>query len=330
MKKSFLGLICGLLFSACNGGFGLNTGIASAEELFVVNWNVQTFFDSTKDGCEYEEFLSSKTWGLEAYTERLKKLASAIKMLDADVLVMEEIENENVLHDISNFLAGEWNQKKIYRYACFAKEKDGAIGCGVLSRYPLENLSVHALDIRVSDQMPKMRPLMQLTVKKGEKNLTLFVNHWKSMSGGEAETDFWRLWQESVLSKKILSQLDKGDAILVCGDFNRDIQTFKKSRRDDLILLRNQAEFDCDEGVEVLSPWFDEKMDLINPGSYFFENQWSRIDNFFACGLAEIVDFYPATNGPWCNEINSIPDKYQIWNGQGYSDHLPICCRVCF
>lgn len=302
----------------------------SPEELRVVNWNVQTFFDSKKDGIEYDEFIASKTWGTESYTERLKRLSDSIKILDADVLVMEEIENEGVIHDISNFLAGEWNQKKIYRYACFAKDSGSSIGCGVLSRYPLYNMTVHAMDIRGNEVMPKMRPLIQLTVRKGNRNLTLFVNHWKSMSGGEEETEVWRLRQESVLSNRIQIAQNRGDAILACGDFNRDIMNFKNGNQRDTVLLRKNPDENCAEGVEVLSAWFDEKQNLIQPGSYYYSGEWSRIDNFFIAGTAELIEYEPKVNGPWCDSQTKVPSRYQIWNGSGYSDHLPISCLVRF
>ena len=115
MVKSFI-LFMAVLFAGCampssNTKDSLHK---TSQKISVANWNVQTFFDSTTEGCEYDEFVKSKTWGQESYTERLKRLCQVIKSLDADVFVMEEIENEEVLHDLSNFLAGEWNQKKIY------------------------------------------------------------------------------------------------------------------------------------------------------------------------------------------------------------------------
>ena len=286
-----------LFLFGCDGSFSMESGKEKMEEISVANWNVQTFFDSTNDGCEYDEFISNKKWGKASYAERLSRLASSIKTIDADVLVMEEIENEAVLHDISNFLAGEWNQKKIYRYACFAKDEGSSIGCGVLSRYPLENLTLHSIDVRTEISMPKMRPLMQLTVCKGEKKLVLFVNHWKSIA---------------------------------CGDFNRDINDFKKCGGQEKILLREKADGECENGVCVHSPWFDSGRNLVEPGSYFFRDEWSRIDNFFAAGSIEIVDFYPVTSGPWCDSETHVPEKYQVWSGNGYSDHLPIFCVVRF
>ena len=80
------------------------------ESLKIVNWNLQTFFDAKFDGNEYDEYKSSKSgWNLTKYEERLNRLATAIKELDADVFVMEELEKEAQLQDIANQLSGTFN-----------------------------------------------------------------------------------------------------------------------------------------------------------------------------------------------------------------------------
>lgn len=310
--------------------------------LKVVNWNTQTFFDSVKTGNEYSEFIKSSTWGREAYVERLKRLCATIKTLDADVFVMEELENEGELYDMSNFLAGEWDQRKLYAYGCYAKDEGSSIGCGVISRYPLSNMTVHSLDVRVGGEaMPAMRPLIEVTVTKGKNSLVLFVNHWKSKSGGTEQTEQWRNWQEKVLAERIETCVQENKAVLACGDFNRDIGAFQKDAAADApygeetILLRKRiaSAGAAEEGadfVAVLSPWYDEKGALATPGSYFFDDAWERIDHFFIAGNAACLSFTPETNGPWCNEETLVPRKYELWNGYGYSDHLPVSCVVQF
>ena len=152
-----------LLFSSC--AQMTTETLVREEKLKVANWNVQTFFDAVTTGDEYTEFVKSGRWGKEAYIERLKRLCSVIKAIDADVFVMEEIENEAVVHDISNFLAGEWNGQKVYRNAVFAKDEGSSIGCAVLSRVQLDDMKVHSLDIRTEESdMPRLRPIMEVEV----------------------------------------------------------------------------------------------------------------------------------------------------------------------
>lgn len=299
--------------------------------LKVTNWNVKTFFDSVNDGNEYDEFLSSEKWGKSAYEERIKRLCSVIKALDSDVFVMEEIENEGVLYDISNFLSGEWNSRKVYSYSAFAKDEASCIGCAVLSRFPLENMSLASLDIRTDGQMPKMRPIIRLEVVRGKKSLTLLVNHWKSMSGGLEETEVWRNRQEALLSSIVTTCLENGECLLAAGDFNRDIKNFFYDKKSGQILLRTFENASMqDYGVFVNSPWFTSGGSLVKPGSYYFDGEWSRIDNFFYAGDCKLLSFLPETEGDWCAEEDFIPKDYKVFSGQGYSDHLPVSCVIEF
>ncbi|MCQ2240873.1 endonuclease/exonuclease/phosphatase family protein [Treponema sp.] len=309
----------------------LSDSVGKEGSLKVVNWNVQTFFDAVTTGEEYSEFVRSARWGKEDYVERLKRLCSVIKNLDADVFVMEEIENEGVVHDISNFLAGEWDKEKVYGNACFAKDEGSSIGCAVLSRLPVTSMTVHSLDVRSEEEdMPRMRPLMEIRIKLDQKELTLMVNHWKSKSGGEEETEKWRNREEGVLSELVSAAVEDGRPVLALGDFNRDINDFCLTRKGEVVLRRWKDGTLTDDGIKVSSPWFLAGRKLIQPGSYYYQEEWSRIDNMFGAGGVEFLDFYPAVEGEWCDSHSFVPNRYLIWNGTGYSDHLPIVGVVKF
>ncbi len=314
--------------SAC-GSFGAAAGSGGGEErLRLVSWNVQTFFDAKTDGSEYKDFVSDKHWGEAAYCERLKRLCSCISVLDADVLVLEELENEAVIRDISNYLCSAWPPGKHYRHAAFCKETGSSLGCAVLSRYPLEGLTCHGLDARACSgtasfrKSPSLRPLMQVRIMKNGRSLTLLVNHWKSMSGGAGESEVWRTAQEALLTDQ-MEKLGSMPAV-ACGDFNRDIQEFAGGDGGIVILRSGKKK------LAVQSPWFPANGKPDGPGSYYYKEEWSRIDGFLCAGRLELEDFRPETGGPWCHEDTKIPRKYKVWNGQGYSDHLPISCTAAF
>lgn len=329
-------LVCAITFllSIVSCGPDQNVkDIRFSNKLKIVNWNVQTFFDYQTDGSEYSEFVTSATWGKEMYVVRLERLCKSIKELDADIIVMEEIENQQVIHDISNFLQGEWDPKKTYPYACFAKDEDCSIGCGILSRVPLQNMTIHSLDIRSEDSsMPRMRPIIQVDAICGTSSVTLLVNHWKSKSGGEEITEVWRNREEGVLFKCLKGLSKTNRCVVALGDFNRDINDFCLVGNTGNVMIRNWAKGNLSdyEGIEMKSPWFFEDGSFVEPGSYFFNGEWSRIDNIFCMGKTHILNFYPETEGPWCNATTSIPIKYSLFNGTGYSDHLPILCTIGF
>ena len=111
--------------------------------------SAKTFFDAERTGTEYEDFIKNPDWNRDAYQNRLDRLCSAISTLNADVFVLQEVENSNVILDISNKLqTNAWNSKQQWVYSCFAKKEGTSIGIAILSKYPLENLKTHSLQIQ--------------------------------------------------------------------------------------------------------------------------------------------------------------------------------------
>jgi len=319
-------LIAGLLISC--GAATSSCASDGRKSITVMNWNLQTFFDAENDGNEYSEFRSSSSsWNYEKYEERLDRLASVIKLLDCDVVVMEELEKEGQLYDISNRLSGNFDSSKLYTHAFFAKDKGSSIGCGIISRFPVVDATVHQLDIRTeSEKQPSMRPVIKCSIVTGEEKVVLFVNHWKSKSGGEDETEKWRDYQENLLCDLMYSSLCDGERnLLALGDFNRDILEFERltGGTDKNIVLRGN------HNVQLYSPWFNENGELYGPGSYFYDGEWNRIDNFFAGGDLVISDFKVQDNGSW-TDSEGHPFRYKVYTGTGYSDHMPVTCRIRF
>lgn len=323
------------VFAGCsmqNSG-GTSVKNKNPSRINFVCWNTQTFFDAETEGTEYSDFKNSSKWGRDKYLMRLSRLCQVMTTLNPDIMVLEEIENAAVVQDIANQLAGNaWSKKNNWNYATFAKNDGAAIGCAVFSKYPLENLRVHNLDVRTQeDEQPQSRPLMQVDVDVDDKILTIFVNHWKSKSGGERETEIWRDWQELVCEREIEKSInEKGNSCFVCcGDFNRDAKDFVCN-----FISGDQGEvgntiFRGAEGeVRLYSPWFNSAGTYSREiGSYYYQGEWERIDNIFAGAQVSIAGFMPKTEGEWAEE-KGIPNNFKIFSGEGYSDHLPLMCAL--
>lgn len=314
--------IC-LVSCSCENLSGLCGEKNNGSGISVASWNVQTFFDGEKDGNEYKEFLSSKNkWTKEEYLNRVKKLCEIIVLLDCDVVVLQEVEKNTLAYDISNNLSFQIDRRKAYNYSTFAKEKDDAIGNMILSRFPLGEMEVH--QIKVEDEIlgvqPDLRPMIEVPVYTSndiEENqfFTLFICHWKSKSGGKEETEVWRNFQEELLADRILE--NGSGAFLACGDFNRDIEDFIFSE-DEKVVLRGR-----EENALVFSPWNKEEEN----GSYYFEGEWEKIDHFFLGENMDLLYFSVIKEGPHVTE-DGLPFRYEIYSAEGYSDHLPIKCRI--
>ncbi len=286
--------------------------------LRVVSWNVQTFFDGVTDGTEYAQFKGSASrWNEKKYRIRLERLSAALKALDADVVVLQELEKKEQLYDIFNQLSGTFRISSLYRYGCFAASPGSAIGVGVLSRFPLESASVHALDIGTERQMqPSLRPMLEVQVLRNGRKLSLFVCHWKSKLG--SETQVWRKWQERLLSDCMVKASASGIACLACGDCNQDIAEFASAGSGTIALRGRQT-------LTVSSPWLTSS----DKGSYCYKGAWERIDHFFSCGSAEVSSFCVERGGEWADS-NGCPVRYDLKTGGGWSDHLPVSCTVRF
>lgn len=335
MKKLrvMLLLAAGIMLCSCTGNLAEEmASFGDCTQVSVANWNLQTFFDGTKDGCEYKEYQKSTDWNTQTYKVRLERLCEFITKTDADIYVFEEMEKEEIFYDISNQLAGSghnWNQKKFWNYSVFAKEEGTAIGIGILSRYPLSNVKTHSMDIRIhSTEQPVTRYILEAQASIEKNQLIILANHWKSKSGGETETEIWRDWQESILGKRLseLQQENASPAVLICGDFNRDAKDFVCSfdQTDKGNTIIRFAGFGFTDFVSVKSLWFTSSGNYTSAkGSYFYDNEWEHIDNIMLLGEIQKTAFYPSAVSPWASEAG-YPVPYKLYSGQGWSDHLPL------
>lgn len=335
-------IFCLAGFFSCSDDFSRNSG-KDEISFSLTAWNLQTFFDPVKDGCEYAEFAKGGKWTAEKYNQRLQRLCEVIKTLNSDVFVFEELENQGILNDIYNQLAGNsWREKNIWKYGCFAKNENSAIGCGILSKFPLSEIKTHSIDILTQKMpQPSVRPILEVCAEVHGRKALILVNHWKSKSGGEEQTEIWRDWQENVLAGRLKELLpdencEKLPGIIICGDFNRDAKDFICDFSENEnnagcnpcnVILRGIGE---EKKLSVYSPWFaPDGSFATETGSYLYKKKWERIDHIFSAGKIKLTDFKVNTNGAWANQPEQIfPVSYNIENGSGYSDHLPVSAKV--
>jgi endonuclease/exonuclease/phosphatase family metal-dependent hydrolase len=353
---AFFGCGCSNLVDVSSGAIGFRK--ADENELSIVSWNLQTFFDAVDTGNEYEEFTGKKSkWTEAKYKERLERLCAFMKAVNADIFCFMEVENTAVVQDIANTLQIGVSGMS-WRYVSFARESGASLGCAVFSRYMMESLTVHSLNCKAAVPLkafsgysageeltqPSMRPLMELRFSFGGtgsgrtaeparaagsangdegiagsgRRLALFVAHWKSKSGGAKESEVWRNCQEAVLSGRIEQALADGYSVAACGDFNRELSEFMYSRTEGCVDLRGNFNI-----VTVRSPWFSSSAQ----GSYCYQNVWNRIDHFFFAGDIACASFAVYEEDDFVT-ASGLPNEYDVWTGTGYSDHLPISCRL--
>lgn len=138
--------------------FALNLG---ANNLKIATFNTQNLFDGKIDGSEYSEFKNG-SWGMGQYTHKLNQITTILLDLNADIIALQEIENEGVLKDLA--------QKTGYKFYKFATlNSRSPVGLGFLSRLPFTTSKKFIVD------GVKTRPILMVCVDF--KELCLFNAH---------------------------------------------------------------------------------------------------------------------------------------------------------
>lgn len=195
----------------------------------VVSYNVENLFD-TVDAPMFsdEEFTpeGSKQWTYRRYQKKLNDLSRVIlsipeKELPA-LIGLAEVENRKVVEDLAT-------NRGLRRGKYEVIHEDGkdprGIECALLYRPDLFRYRSHEyIDVEdPSDPEYLYRGILHVNGTGPEgSNLHIFVNHWKSRSGGEKETERQRMYTAITLRKKLdmLLSREQGLKVMIMGDFN--------------------------------------------------------------------------------------------------------------
>ena len=305
----------------CNAGgwpsgsrAGPRGGPRDAEHITILSYNVQNLFDATDDGSEYADFDPSRgAWTAEAADAKASRIARVIRRAvrgGPDVLCLQEIEHGRMLAD----LAGEHLRRQGYRYAAVSETPGSAVEVALLSRHPIEEARVHAPARGWPRRHPDrdeagaiLRPVLEVRLETAGAPLHLFVNHWKSKSGGARETEPARRAAARVVVRRMRAIVadDPGAEIVVCGDLNESSAAFDEAGgayptalmppgtrhaphallvSGDRAAVRGAAAgtgagaggAHGEVPAAVLySPWAEAEA----PGSYYFRGSWRRLDH---------------------------------------------------
>jgi endonuclease/exonuclease/phosphatase family metal-dependent hydrolase len=311
----FLMLSLLLLAGSCVGSCDVYTDSAGGKKLSglsIATWNLQALFDGQDDGVEYEEYSAANGWNNEKYLARLNNFSKAIAGIEKkgpDIIALIEVENSAVLER----LGGEYLKDSGYRYSYFTGLPGYSLGLGLLSRYPVTEARSHSSNIR-GEILP--RPVAEVWLEPEGEAVVIFICHWKSKLGGDADTEALRRDAARVILRRTEAiKLQKPDVpILVLGDLNENYDEFVRQEGELRCALMPDApeaaklagydkELEAEEGeiprlaqdFLVLStekppqsafftgangifytPWNTE----LEKGSYFYGGGWESIDHF--------------------------------------------------
>jgi endonuclease/exonuclease/phosphatase family metal-dependent hydrolase len=335
-----MSLILGVC-SACESWFEQATGKdkANPDVLSIVLWNVQAVFDGKEDGVEYKEYTDG--WTREKYLARLNTIGAALDSIGTtpDVLALVEIENSDVLEDLSKGTL----VKHGYHWTFFGNNEGAALGIGLLSKLPLTKTQVHSAH---DNGLTTPRPILEAQVTAKGRTVVLFLCHWKSKIGGDAETEPSRRLSARIVARRIEEIYAEAPytPIVVMGDLNENHDEFfhhtyvtalmpdhpsaaemARGQTDFLVISENKPpiaeSFSC---LALYSPWVE-----MEGGSYNYKKSWETIDHFLLnsplfdekgwdFSTCEVI-----RRAPFLNKYGS-PASYNPNTGDGLSDHLPL------
>ena len=294
--------------------------LLNAIELKIASYNVENLFDMSYNGTEYKEYIPNRhNWTKSILNKKLTHISEVICDIDADIIGLQEIENQNALQLLQKSL------KKYgcsYNYSAISHKPKSAIQIALLSKIPIQN----SKDIVVTRAWG-IRNILETKFIVDGKSIYIFVNHWNSKKSSDSK----RI-QSALALKKRLLLLPKNSEYILLGDFNANYN------ENNIFHILNTIR-ECDMKPNIFSNynlWLEEPI----------YRRWSH--NFYGNkqGLDAILIPYSLLNGRGIDYINNsfrVLKKHYLFHrkgyilrwqykkgqhkGVGYSDHLPIYAR---
>jgi predicted extracellular nuclease len=195
------------------------------QQIKVVFYNVENLFDTVDDpNKDDKEFLpgASVAWNTPRYLTKLEHTAKVLASIDSislpEVIGMAEVENIAALQD----LIGK-TRLKTGNYRAILEEGQDPRGIDVALIYRPDRMKYLGHRSLPSAGSFRTRSALCVTLADPKDNRYHFiVNHWKSRSGGQEETEAQRFENARYLKAVTDSILNKDPFanILLIGDFN--------------------------------------------------------------------------------------------------------------
>ncbi len=311
MRKSALLILMPIFLLSCTAG-------KDAAEICISSYNMYLFYDGYENGYEFEPFTAGNGYTEEIYRARVKKTAAYLMkhMGSSSVIVLQEIENSTVLHDI---LEAGLRRCGFRYYGSFSD--DGHLGIGYVSKYPPLSSNVH--------RSGQSRPVLELLFSVRGEEFSVFTLHAPSRLNENGEEMRYELF--SLLSDLLAA--DSSRLRIAIGDFNADIRRGEHGIASDESALSLSAALVATKDTRFGEGLYHSPMlvpgEAGADGTYFYQGEWSFLDSILLSGQAfdgsgweygsvSVISPYES------RDINGYPLRFNVRNGAGYSDHFAI------
>lgn len=285
----------------------------SNQSLRVGFYNIEMFTDGIKDGKNRTEAMA---------LNQAKGAAPIIAEVNADILLISEIENGRILSQLNDALAKPYPAGYIVQFGTGSGQNE-KMNIGMLSRYPVE--SAREIDFGTLTGVHKpTRGLFRVVAQLDDKNyLLLYAAHLKA-NWGERERNYAQRTNAMNMLKADVKRMveqypDRSWEMMLIGDFNTDP------------LLKD---FQDDPTLKVLEDWIDlfsQHPDISN--LYTVPTRHGDPTREFPPALFDRVLVNPSLmQKPWQASLPGVimkgteTEDTLVLPGQGkhVSDHFPV------
>jgi hypothetical protein len=308
--------------------------LLDARSISIASYNVENLFDMQRDGQEYAEYVPGRHgWSEAMLAKKIRNLTEVICDLEADVVGLQEVENDRALVRLQRSLERAGCR---YPYRAITRSKQTPIHNALLSKIPI----TRSRDVRVT-RYGRQRSILEVVLDT-DPPLRIFNSHWRSKRGPESE----RIVYAKALKKR-LDKLPKGSEYILLGDFNSN---YNESRTIDAKHNDTHNRTGVNDILRTIRNGQMVRLNTLHMGEHYSlwmelaaGARWSH--NFF--GDKEGIDaliipsalhdgrgweyqegsfrvFKPNYLFGKKGQVNRWAYKHHKHLGKGYSDHLPI------
>lgn len=304
-------------------------------------YNLENLFDTIDGPNNDAEYLpqSSRQWNSVKYQNKLQNMARVIDSLQPHILGVCEVENLRVLEDLkkhsswlsltyANIVHQESPDKRGIDVALFYTPEwafYGAEGVQLEGNSDKVVFEGNLLEVSTGNPDKPTRGILHATFRRYDQQFTVFVNHWPSRGGGEANTRPLRFNAAKTL-KSYLQNHPEITHWVAMGDFNDNPE-------DSSLLHVLDAGGPNDFAVNLAYELRKMKPEW---GTGLYRGKWDMFDQiiiskpFYHLGPNAPIPSLEIYKRDWLLQSEGKYQGYpfRTFGGKlylnGYSDHLPV------
>jgi hypothetical protein len=295
----------------------------NVKSFLVVSYNVENLFDTINSPMfDDDEFTPSGTltWTYDRYTKKLNDLGRVILSIPGKELPaligLSEIENRGVLEDL---IRVRGIRKGEYEIVHEDDRDPRGIECALLYRPDLFKYKSHEY-VPIADPVDPdylYRGILHVHGKGPDgSSLHIFVNHWKSRSGGEQETQRQRMFSAITLRKQMdmLMARESDFKVIIMGDFNDE--PTNRSLTNGLSALNKRRNIQMGDYYNL----FYDLHNIEGKGTYNYQGKWNMLDQIIVS--YNLLDQERGlTTGYESGVI--LKEEWMLYESEKYGESLP-------